>query len=117
MELEELKDIHQAKELGIPEFKSKTGNADRRAILDFNRKAREGTGPAPRDFGAAGGFGRTMLQIPEFDYPFIQAMFPETKSFDATERRNAWLKFYKSPLSEKYRVTPRKGNRSRIIVP
>jgi len=116
-ELEELEGVHQAKDLGIPAFKSNTGNADRKAILDANRRVREGIDPAPRDFGSGGGFGRAMLRIPEFDLPFIQAMFPETKSHDATERTKAWQKFARSPLSEKYRVTPRKGNRSRIIVP
>lgn len=100
-----MKRISQYRQFGMPEFASNNGNADRRRILEENRAIREGTSLVkPRDFGAGGGFGRAQLRIPEFDYPFIQAMFPEVKSLDATERTKAWQRFAKSPLSEPYRL-------------
>lgn len=98
------KPIHQAKALGIPQFRSNVGNADRRAILESNRQMREGLIDGARNFGESDGFGRVELRIPEFDYPFIRAMFPDVKSPDAEIRAKGWRKFALSPLSEPYRV-------------
>lgn len=95
---------HQAKELGLPEFTHAGGDPNRRAILESNKRMREGVDPGPRNFGESDGFGRVMLRIPEFDYPFIRAMFPDIASPDATTKTKAWQKFAKSPLSEPYRV-------------
>lgn len=94
----------QARDFGLPGFKSNQGNADRRAILMSNQRIRDGLEDKPRDFGEAGGFGRVALRIPEFDYPFIRAMFPDTTSPDAETRTKGWQKFARSPLSEPYRT-------------
>lgn len=97
------------RQFGMPEFASTTGNRNRKIILADNHAIREGTSlTPPRDFGSNGGFGRATLRIPEFDYPFIKAMFPEVNSQDATERTKAWQRFAKSPLSEPYRLDRKK---------
>lgn len=96
---------------GLPEFASHTGNADRRRILEENKSIREGTGPVARNFGSAGGFGRAFLRIPEFDYPFIKAMFPEVTARDHETRTKAWQKFARSPLSEPYRLDRNRRNK------
>lgn len=95
--------VNQA-ELGIPAFTHKGGDPKRAAILESNKRIREGVDPGARNFGSDGGFGRVQFRIPEFDYPFILAMFPELNSKDATTQTKAWQKFAKSPMSEPYRV-------------
>lgn len=94
----------QYAELGLPRFTHSGGDPKRRAILESNYKMREGIDGAPVNFGSDGGFGRVQFRIPEFDFPFIQAMFPDMKSQDATERTKAWQRFARSPLSEPYKV-------------
>lgn len=90
---------------GLQPFASTSGNADRKRILENVKGVREGTsGVTARNFGGGGGFGRVALCIPEFDYPFIKAMFPEVTSPDAQTRTKAWQRFAKSPLSEPYRT-------------
>lgn len=88
---------------GVPEFTHQGGDPRRHAILAANQRCREGQDEAV-NIGPAGGFGRVALRIPEFDYPFIKAMFPGIGSPDGTERTRAWQKFAKSPLSEPYRT-------------
>lgn len=95
---------HQAKELGIPEFTHKGGDPNRAAILESNQRVREGVDEGARNFGSGGGFGRVQFRIPEFDYPFICAMFPDLRAPDSTVRHKAWQRFARSPLSEPYRV-------------
>lgn len=95
---------NQARELGVPGFTHAGGDPNRRAILESNHRMREGLDPGARNFGGGGGFGRVSLRIPEFDYPFIKAMFPDVASRDATTRTKGWQKFCKSPLSEPYKV-------------
>ena len=107
--------VNQGRELGIPAFTHKGGDPKRKAILESNRRIREGLDPAPRDFGSDGGFGRAQFRIPEFDWPFICAMFPDLNSTDKTVAHKAWQRFAKSPLSEKYKVEVK--NRKRIHVP
>ena len=89
---------------GLPAFTTRHGNPERARILDGIRRVRDGVDPKPRTLGRHEGFGAVMLSIPEFDYPFIQAMFPEVKSTDAEIRTKAWQRFAKSPLSEPYRI-------------
>lgn len=107
--------VNQGRELGIPAFTHKGGDPNRQAVLESNKRIREGLEPGPRDFGAGGGFGRVQFRIPEFDYPFLCAMFPDLNSSDATVQKKAWQKFAKSPLSEKYKVDTKQ--RGRISVP
>lgn len=97
---------------GMPEFTHRGGDPKRRAILEANHRCREGHDEAV-DFGSGGGFGRTFLRIPEFDYPFIRVMFPGITSPDSAERSKEWQRFAKSPLSEPYRTDRkiRKGGR------
>ncbi len=95
---------NQAADLGLPDFTHKGGDPNRKAILESNHRMREGLEGGPVNFGEAGGFGRVALRIPEFDYPFIKAMFPDVGSPDATTRTKGWQTFCKSPLSEKYKV-------------
>ena len=52
----------------------------------------EGVDPGARDFGANGGFGRVQFRIPEFDWPFLIAMFPDLNSHDKTVATAAWKK-------------------------
>jgi len=104
----ELSKINQAEALGIPEFTHKGGDPARRKVLEENHRMREGIDPGPRNFGDAGGFGRVALRIPEVDYPFIRAMFPDIGSQDAETRTKGWQAFCKSPLSEKYKVDRKK---------
>lgn len=94
----------QFRNFGLPRFASRNGNPDRQHILSAVRKIREGTDPKPKTLGSGGGFGGVELVIPELDMAFIQRMFPEVTSQDATERTKAWQRFSKSPLSEPYRV-------------
>ena len=94
--------------IGLPDFTHAGGDPNRAAILESNHRIREGLDDGPVNFGPAGGFGRVALRIPEFDYPFIAAMFPEIQSQDKTERTKAWQRFAKSPLSEPYRVEVKK---------
>jgi len=100
----ELDKVKQYDTLGLPAFTHHGGDPKRRAILESNHRIREGLESKPRDFGAAGGFGRAMLRIPEFDYPFIRVMFPKIASRDSAERHEGWQEFARSPLSEPYRV-------------
>ncbi len=95
---------NQASELGLPDFTHKGGDPNRKAILESNHRMREGLDPGPRNFGDSDGFGRVALRIPEFDYPFIRAMFPDIGSQDATTRTKGWQEFCRSPMSEKYKV-------------
>lgn len=95
---------NQARELGVPAFTHKGGDPARRAILESNHRIREGLDEGAVDFGDGGGFGRVQFRIPEFDYPFICAMFPDLKAPDSHVRHKAWQRFAKSPLSEPYRV-------------
>lgn len=96
--------VNQGKELGLPDFTHAGGDPNREAILRDNYEMREGIKPGPRNFGDSDGFGRVELRIPEFDYPFIRAMFPDIASPDAATRHQGWKQFCKSPLSEKYKV-------------
>lgn len=107
--------VNQGRDLGIPAFTHKGGDPNRRAILESNKRIREGLEPGPRDFGSGGGFGRVQFRIPEFDWPFLVAMFPDLNSTDKTVATNAWKRFSKSPLSEKYKVETKQ--RRRIYVP
>lgn len=115
--LDELEGKHQARTLGVPEFRSHTGNPDRRAILASNHRMREGLDPGPRNVGPSDGFGRVALRIPEFDYKFIRAMFPDLASRDATTRSKGWKKFAASPLSEPYRVEEKRRRGGIVPVP
>ena len=101
---ENLDKLHQGKAFGVPEFTHKGGDPKRRAILESNHRMREGLDPGPRNFGDSDGFGRVALRIPEFDYPFIRAMFPDIGAPDSTTRTKGWQAFCKSPLSEPYKV-------------
>lgn len=107
--------VNQGRELGIPAFTHHGGDPNRRAILESNKRIREGVEPGPRDFGSNGGFGRVQFRIPEFDWPFICAMFPDLTNTDKTVSTKAWQRFARSPLSEKYKVETK--NRKRIYVP
>lgn len=104
VDLENLDNLDQAKELGIPEFTHRGGDPRRQAILESNHRMREGIDPGPRDFGSDGGFGRVQFRIPEFDYPFIKVMFPDIAAKDSATRTKGWQQFAKSPLSEPYKV-------------
>lgn len=106
---------NQGRELGIPGFTHHGGDPNRRAVLESNKRIREGLEPGPVDFGSNGGFGRVQFRIPEFDYPFLCAMFPDLKHPDKTVQTKAWQRFARSPLSEKYKVESK--NRKRIYVP
>ena len=108
----ELDNIKQYDVLGMPAFTHQGGDPKRREILESNHRIREGIEEKPRDFGAAGGFGRAMLRIPEFDYPFIRLMFPKLASRDSAERHEGWQEFAKSPRSEPYRVTVKQRRRA-----
>ena len=88
----------------MPTFKTFAGNPERAHILDGVRRIREGVDPKPKTLGRHEGFGAVMLSIPEFDYPFIRAMFPDIASQDAEIKTKAWKKFARSPLSEPYRI-------------
>ena len=107
--------VNQGKELGLPAFTHKGGDPNRRAILESNKRIRDGVEPPPRNFGSNGGFGRAQFRIPEFDWPFICAMFPDLQATDKTVATKAWQRFARSPLSEKYKVECK--NRKRIYVP
>ena len=106
---------NQGRELGLPAFTHQGGDPARRAILESNKRIREGVDPGPRDFGSNGGFGRVQFRIPEFDWPFLLAMFPDLNHTNKDVATKAWQKFSKSPLSEKYKVETK--NRKRIYVP
>ena len=97
--------VKQEAESELPEFTHRGGDPAREAILKSNHRIREGLDEGARDFGDSDGFGRVFLRIPEFDYPFIRAMFPDTASPDATTRTKGWKEFAKSPLSEPYRTS------------
>lgn len=106
----------QYQKFGMPAFASRGGNPDRRRILEGVRRIREGIDPKPKNLGSAGGFAGCMLAIPEFDFPIIQAMFPDLKSHDAEIRSKAWKKFARSPLSEPYRLSKiKRGPQCRSI--
>lgn len=107
--------INQGKELGLPAFTHQGGDPNRAAILESNHRIREGVDPGAVDFGSHGGFGRVQFRIPEFDYPFLVAMFPDLNAPDKTVQTKAWQKFARSPLSEKYKVE--RKDRNRIYVP
>ena len=107
--------VNQGRDLGIPAFTHQGGDPNRRAILESNKRIREGVDPGPRDFGAHGGFGRVQFRIPEFDWPFLLTMFPDLNATDKTVATKAWQRFARSPLSEKYKVEAK--NRKRIYVP
>ena len=94
----------QFRRFGMPAFASRGGNPERRRILEGVKRIRDGVDPKPKHLGSGGGFGGVSLVIPEMDMAFVQAMFPEVNSQDATERTKAWQRFAKSPLSEPYRV-------------
>lgn len=100
----EFEGINQAEVIGIPAFTHTGGDPKRRQVLEENKRARDGVDPAPRNIGSSDGFGRVAMRIPEFDYPFICAMFPGLKSRNNEERHREWQRFAKSPLSEPYRV-------------
>lgn len=108
----DLDKLHQANDLGIPEFTHKGGDPARRKVLEENYRMREGLDPGPRNFGSSDGFGRVALRIPEFDYPFIRAMFPDIGAPDATTRTKGWQAFCRSPLSEKYKVDRKSRGRN-----
>lgn len=99
-----MKTEKQAQQFGIPEFTTRTGNPDRRRILEGVRRIREGIDPKPKTLGSGGGFGGVMLTIPEFDFAVIRRMFPDLASRDHEIRRKAWLRFRNSVFSEPYRV-------------
>ena len=106
----------QFRNFGLPAFKSRRGNPERRRILEGVRRIRDGIDAKPKPLGTGGGFGGVELVIPEFDFPFIQAMFPDVTSKDAEIRTRAWQKFAKSPLSEPYRVNKlKRGPQCRSI--
>lgn len=94
----------QFKLFGLPAFRSRKGNALRRAVLERNKRLRDGRDPKPKTLGNGGGFAGVLLSIPELDYQVIKIMYPEVNSRNATERRNAWIKFANSPEGEPYRV-------------
>ena len=98
-DIEKLDQVHQARE-----FTHRVGVPNRKAILEGNQRMRDGRDPGPRNFGGSGGFGRVALRIPEFDYPFIKAMFPDIGSPDGTVKAKGWEAFMRSPLSEPYKV-------------
>lgn len=75
-------------------------NAERNAILDANRRVREGADPRPRRLDC----GETTFRIPYADFAMLRRMFPGLASRDGKERFEAWKKFRDSPFSEPYRV-------------
>lgn len=101
----ELAGINQFKEMGMPAFVTRGGNAERAAGLERNKLLREGRLPAPNNLGSHGGFGGVALSIPPLDYEVIKRMFPDVTSKDHEIRSKAWQRFTKSPLSEPYRVS------------
>jgi len=94
----------QFRRFGLPTFKTTCGNADRANHLEAIRRIREGIDPKPKTLGPNGGFAGVELSIPEFDYQFIRARYPDLTSPDAGIRTAAWKKFAASPESEPYRT-------------
>lgn len=107
----ELAEVHQAETLGVPAFTHSGGDPKRHKVLEENYRVREGIDPAPHNVGSSDGFGRVSMRIPEFDYPFICAMFPGLKSKNNEERHRTWQEFARSPLSEPYRLDRRRLGR------
>jgi hypothetical protein len=110
---QELDQVNQSEVLGLPKFTHTGGDPNRRQVLEENYRVREGIDPTPHNVGSSDGFGRVAMRIPEFDYPFICAMYPGLKSTNNEERHRTWQEFARSPLSEPYRLDRRK----RIIKP
>jgi hypothetical protein len=100
MNSQELLGINQFREFGMPEFVTRSGNAERRAVLEDNRLRREGRLDKPHNLG----FGGVALRIPPLDYEVIKIMYPDVTSKDHEIRTRAWQKFANSPESEPYRV-------------
>ena len=101
--------IGDTRRFGVPRsVLPKHGAPKRRAHLERVRELRNRTrGAEPRKLD----FGYLAFSIPEFDYFTLQHRFPELASRDHIERRNAWLRFQRSELSEPYRVNSGDGKR------
>ena len=92
----------------------------RTAILDDNKKRRDGSLPVTRLEE-----GYVAFKIPERDYKVLTRLFPELVSPDEVVRLAAWKNFEASELAERYRVTKhsprqashiaRHGNRGIIV--
>ena len=54
-----------------------------------------------------------MGRIPEGDFYILLRRFPELNSPDPTENNNAWEKFWRSSVSEPYRIRRNDGRRIR----
>ncbi len=57
--------------------------------------------------------GTIMGLIPEGDFYILMRRFPELNSTDPAENEAAWEKFWRDPVSEKYRIRRNDGKRIR----
>lgn len=89
---------HQFKELGLPE--DRPANKDRQMVLEDNHRIRVEQPQRKLPNMMA------MCRIPLLDWAVLKVRFPELVSPDHEIKKNAWLTFYRHPVSEPYRVTP-----------
>lgn len=90
--------IKQFARFGLPGGPGR-GNPLRAAVLEFNKRLRNGDGSAGKH-----DFGHVVLQIPELDFYILRERFPDLAAPDGETRLRAWKKFLRDPLSEIYRV-------------
>lgn len=89
---------HQYKDFGMPEKRGP--NAERQAILENNKRIRIEQPQVKLDSMKA------MCSIPPLDWAILKVRFPELISPDHEIKKQAWITFYRHPVSEPYRVTP-----------
>ena len=77
--------------------------ANRAAILDFNREMRKNAGAVKTT-----SFGKMEFNIPISDFPFLGSVFPGLNDPNSPEHRWAWNCFKRSPLSVPYRLQEQK---------
>lgn len=74
-------------------------SASRTAILEANKRVREGADPKRKL-----DMGETTFRIPEQDFFALRKMFPALASPDTKQRFEAWKKFRNSPFAAPYLV-------------
>ena len=89
---------HQFDELGLPE--ERPANKERVEILENNARIRvEQPQRKLKNMMA-------LCSIPPLDWAVLKIRFPELISPDHEIKKNAWITFYRHPVSAPYRVTP-----------